>query len=231
MNAVAENLWTMQYPLTMLGAHINRTVTLIKLRSGELVIHSTAPFSPEDVAAIRALGQPAFLVEALNAHDTFAKEGHAAFPDIPYLAPAGFSEAAGVSTLPLDPSPAAWGDELIVLELAGKSEAMREYVMLHRPSRTLIVADLVFHVTEDAGLGQRIFAAAGLIGGQDHDTAVPRAEKLGVKDKAAFQRSLDTMLQWDFERVIVGHGDVVETGKVALTEALVEAGFLSGQAE
>ena len=45
MNAIAVNLWTMQYPLTMLGVHINRTVTLIKLRSGELVIHSTAPFS------------------------------------------------------------------------------------------------------------------------------------------------------------------------------------------
>ena len=231
MNAVAENLWTMQYPLTMLGAHINRTVTLIKLRSGELVIHSTAPFSPEDVAAIAALGQPAYLVEALNAHDTFAKEGHAAFPDIPYLAPAGFSEAAGVPTQPLDPPPAAWGDELAVLELAGKSEGTREYVMLHRPSRTLIVTDLVFHVTDEAGLGQRIFAAVGLIGGQEQDTAVPRVEKLAVKDQTAYKRSLETMLQWDFERVIVGHGDVVETGKVALTDALVDAGFLSGQAD
>ncbi len=133
-------------------------------------------------------------------------------------------------TQPLAPPPAAWGDELAVLELAGKSEAMREYVMLHRPSRTLIVADLVFHVTDEAGLGQRIFAAVGLIGGQDQDTAMPRVEKLGVKDKAAFDRSLETMLQWDFERVIVGHGDVVETGKVALTEALMEADFLSTQA-
>lgn len=230
MNTVAENLWTMQYPLTMLGAHINRTVTLIKLRSGDLVIHSTAPFTPADVAAISALGQPAYLVEALNAHDTFAKEGQAAFPNIPYLAPQGFSEAAGVLTQSLNPPPAAWGDELVVIELEGKADAMREYVMLHRPSRTLIVADLVFHVTDEAGLGQRIFAAVGLIGGQEQDTAMPRVEKLGINDKAAFERSLETMVQWDFERVIVGHGDVVETGKAALVEALREAGFLSGQA-
>ena len=72
MQAIAENLWTLQYSLTKLGVHINRTVTIIKLRSGELVIHSTGPFSPEDVAAINALGQPAYLVEAINAHDTFA---------------------------------------------------------------------------------------------------------------------------------------------------------------
>ncbi len=68
------------------------------------------------------------------------------------------------------------------------------------------------------------------VGGQEKDTAMPRVEKLGVKDKAAFERSLEAMLQWDFERVIVGHGDVVETGKVALTEALMEADFLSTQA-
>ena len=227
MQAIAENLWTLQYSLTKLGVHINRTVTIIKLRSGELVIHSTAPFSPEDVAAIGALGQPAYLVEALNAHDTFATEGRAAFPGIPYFAPEGFSEIAGLPTQSLKSPPAAWGDELAVLELAGKSEAMREYVMLHRPSRTLIVADLVFHITEEAGLGQRMFAVAGLIGGDTHDTAVPRPEKSSVEDEAAFRQSLQALLAWDFDRVIVGHGDVVETGKTALTAALNEAGFLS----
>ncbi len=225
MQAVAENLWTLVYPLTELGAHINRTITVIRLRSGELVIHSTAAFQPEDVAAIKALGTPAYLVEATNAHDTLAKEGHAAFPGIPYLAPAGFSETAGIPTQPLDPPPAAWADEIAVLELAGKAEAMREYAMLHRPTRTLIVADLAFHMTPEAGLGQRIFAAAALVGGKDHDTAMPRLEKFAVKDKAAFERSLDALFKWDFERVIVGHGDVVETGKAALAEAMREAGF------
>ncbi len=227
MQAIAENLWTLQYSLTKLGVHINRTVTIIKLRSGELVIHSTGPFSPEDVAGINALGTPAYLVEAINAHDTFANEGRAAFPGIPYFAPEGFSEATGLHTQSLKSPPAAWGDEIAVLELAGKSEAMREYVMLHRLSRTLIVADLVFHITEEAGLGQRMFAVAGLIGGDTHDTAMPRPEKMSVEDEAAFRQSLQTLLAWDFERVIVGHGDVVETGKVALTEALNEAGFLS----
>ena len=227
MNPIAENLWTLTYPLTELGAHINRTVTLIRLRSGELVIHSTAPFTPRDVTAIRALGQPAWLVEATTAHDTFAKEGRAAFPGIPYLAPEGFSETAGIPTQPLDSPPAAWADELAILELAGKAEKMCEYAMLHRPTRTLIVADLAFHMTVEASLGQRIFAVAALVGGKDHETAMPRVEKLGVKDEAAFERSLETLLGWDFDRVIVGHGDVVETGKAALTEALHDAGFLS----
>ena len=53
---LAENLWLLAYPLKMLGADLRRNVTLIRLRSGKMVIHSTAPFSQDDVAAIRALG-------------------------------------------------------------------------------------------------------------------------------------------------------------------------------
>ena len=68
-----------------------------------------------------------------------------------------------------------------------------------------------------------------MVGGKDHDTAMPRAERLGVQDKAAFERSLATMMAWDFERVIAGHGDVVETNKSALGQALHEAGFLTAQ--
>ncbi|MBE7159266.1 MAG: hypothetical protein INR62_12695, partial [Rhodospirillales bacterium] len=226
MNALAENLWTMQFPLTMLGAHINRTVTIIRLRSGKLVIHSTAPFSPGDVAAIGGLGEPGWLVEATNVHDTFAKEARAAFPGIPYFAPEDFSEHAEVPTQPLGSPPAEWAEELAVLELAGKAEAMREYVILHRPSRTLVQADLAFHVTSEASAGLRLYATAAMVGGKDHDTAMPRAERWGVRDKAAFERSLETMLRWDFERVVAGHGDVVETNRAALVEALREAGFL-----
>ena len=35
-------------------------------------------------------------------------------------------------------------------------------------------------------------------------------------------------MAWDFERVITGHGDVPETNKAALAEALRVAGFLAG---
>ena len=213
----------------MLGVRINRTVTVIRLDAGKLVIHSTAPFSPEDVAAIHALGEPGWLVEATNVHDTFAKEGRAAFPGIPYLAPEGFSGHAEVPTQPLSPPPAEWAAELSILELAGKAELMREYVFLHRPSRTLIEADLAFHVTSGASLGLRLYASAALVGGKDHDTAMPRAERWGVQNETAFEHSLEAMMAWDFDRVITGHGDVPETNRAALGQALREAGFLSAQ--
>ena len=226
MKPLADNLWLLHYPLPILGEYLGRNVSVIRLGSGELVIHSTAPFTPVDVAAISALGRPAYLVEALTLHDTFAKEGRAAFPDVPYYAPAGFSEIVGFPTQDLAQPPAAWAGELDVLELAGKSSKAVEYVFLHRPSRTLIVTDLVFNVTEEAPLGARLFATAGVVGGAGHDTGMPRVEKFLVKDHEQFCRSVEALLAWDFDRVVVGHGEVIETGgKARLSEAFRAAGF------
>ena len=59
MKQLADNLWVNAYPLSILGTAHGRTVTIIRLPSRRLVLHSMAPFSPDDVAQIRALGEPA----------------------------------------------------------------------------------------------------------------------------------------------------------------------------
>ncbi len=106
----------------------------------------------------------------------------------------GSSEPAKVPTQPLGAPPAEWGDEVQVLELAGKTEMTREYVTFHRPSRTVIVADLAFHVTEDASAGLRLYASVVLKDGGSHDTAMPAPQKWAARDKEAFERSLEQMM-------------------------------------
>lgn len=145
---LAENLWLLAYPLKMLGADLRRNVTLIRLRSGKLVIHSTAPFTPDDVAAIRALGEPGWLLDGILRHDTFASKGRLAFPGIPYLAPEGFSEVVGFPTEPIIPAPSEWDGELHALEIKGAPEA-RDTALLHIPSRTLILTELIFNFSSD----------------------------------------------------------------------------------
>jgi hypothetical protein len=49
-----------------------------------------------------------------------------------------------------------------------------------------------------------------------------------VKDRAAFDRSIERMLAWDFDRIVMAHGDIVETGgRRMLIEALRERNLLS----
>lgn len=211
------------YPLKMLGADLRRNVTIIRLRSGKLVIHSTGPFSPEDVAKIRELGEPGWILDGILRHDTFARDGREAFPTIPYLAPEGFAKEVGFPTQPIVPAPAEWDGELLALEIQGAPIA-RDIAMLHVPSRTLILTELLFNFGSGESLWTKLLLNAAI--GFHHHPGMTRPVKWGVKDKAAFQQSLATILSWDFDRVIVGHGDVIESGgKEKVREGLQAAGF------
>ncbi|SDU17794.1 hypothetical protein SAMN05444156_2431 [Verrucomicrobium sp. GAS474] len=217
MKAIAENLWIEHFDLNVLGGHLGRVVTVIRLKTGELIIHSTAPFSRAHVAEIEALGRPSWLVDSMLRHDTFAKEGRAAFPYLPYLAPEGFAEAAHVNARPLLPPPAAWRGEVEVLLIEGMPKA-KEHVFLHIPSRTLIVADLVFNFGPSSGWTH--FLREKVVGIHDHPD-VARNLPGQIEDRAAFDRSVRRMLEWDFDRIIAGHNEVVETGgKEGLRRAL-----------
>lgn len=223
MKAITENLWVLVYPLPLLGADLKRVVTILRLRSGELVIHSTGPFTPQDVAGIKAVGTPGWLLDTMLRHDTFARQGVEAFPGIPYLAPVGFSKSAGLPTQPLLPKPAAWGDEVEVLRLEGVP-SMEEHAVFHRPSRTLIVADLFFNFGSEAPAWTRFLMLLAV--GKKHDPGMARSMRLTARDKPALKRSLDAMMAWDFDRIIVGHGEIVESGgKRHAAEALRQGGF------
>jgi hypothetical protein len=218
MKKLAENLWVLPYPLRLLGGDFRRNVTIVRLQSGELIIHSTGPFTPPDVAAILRLGRPGWLLEAMLQHDTFSQQGREAFRNIPFLAPEGFSEVVGFATQPLIPSPKEWGDELKVLCIEG-NPSMQEHVVLHRSSRTLIVADLLFNFGPNTPAWTRFLVLCGV--GAKHHPGMSRRFRMAIKDRAAFQRSVKTLTTWDFDRIIVGHGEIIETeGQRLLAEAI-----------
>ncbi len=42
--------------MSLMGCRLGRNVTIVRLGSGKLLVHSSAPFSAQDVEAIRELG-------------------------------------------------------------------------------------------------------------------------------------------------------------------------------
>ena len=223
MQAVAQNLWIKEFPLNLLGGHQGRVVTIIRLSTGELIIHSTGPFTRTDITEINELGTPGWITDTMLRHDTFAKQGRAAFPNIPYLAPEGFAELAHIDCKPLLPIPASWAPEIKVLLIDGMPK-VREYVFLHIPSRTLIVADLVFNFR--ATWGWTSFFRRTLMGVKSSPDSA-RLYPLQIHNRKAYDRSVRELLAWDFDRIIVGHNAVVETnGKEGLKKALVNKGML-----
>src|SRR5438874_12981980 len=139
---LTDDVAVMSFPWRAFGIDFERNVSLLRLRDGRVAIHSSTPFTAEDVTAIRRFGEPAWLVDATLMHDTFAKDGRAAFPDLPYLAPNDFARASGIPIESLDSPPSDWKDEIDILKLDGNR--MKEHALFHRLSATLVVAELSF---------------------------------------------------------------------------------------
>jgi hypothetical protein len=216
---LTDDVAVLQYPLRAFGVDFGRNVTLLRLRDGRLVVHSTARFTPEDVAAIRRFGEPAWLLDATRMHDTFAREARLALPAIPYLAPGSLKS---IPTIPLLPPPLDWTGEIEVLKIDGLRK-IDEHAFFHRASRTLLLADLLFHFPPQTRGWPRFFVR--------HVMRLPRLIgisaffRLMIRDREAFRGSMASVLGWDFDRVIVAHREVIEThGRRHLRDALSACG-------
>ena len=54
---IAPDVLLMSFPWQALGIDFRRIVTLLRLSDGRVVVHSTAKFTDEDIAAIRRFGE------------------------------------------------------------------------------------------------------------------------------------------------------------------------------
>lgn len=120
------------------------------------------------------------------------------------------------------PAPAEWAGEVEVIPLAGMPQ-VREHVFCHLPSRTLIVCDLLFNFSSASGVTKFLVR---------HCLRLPELVgtslffRMMIRDRAAFAASVRDMLRWDFDRIVVGHGAIIETGgKEKLRRGLERLGW------
>jgi hypothetical protein len=110
----------------------------------------------------------------------------------------------------------------VVVEGAPKRN---EVVFFHKPSRTIYTADLFFNIREPEGfLTPLTFRAMGI----HRRFATAKMWRRWVIDRAGFARSIDKILAWDFDRIVVAHGDVVDQhARVQFEAALRELGLIT----
>lgn len=125
------------------------------------------------------------------------------------LAPAEFpTKSADVDAgLPLS-WPSTLAREIDLVSIAGMP-AVNETLLLHRSSGSLIVADFVFNLRRECSVAA---AVVWKLNGVYLQTAASRFYRSCVKDRQALRLSVDEVLALDFDRIVVGHGDLIDTG-------------------
>jgi hypothetical protein len=207
---VAPGLWSHVHTLRLPGnVLMPAQMSVARLDGGALWVHSPVPIDDALAAELAALGTVRYAVSPTCLHGRYVAAFVARYPGAqvhgaPGLAPL-HPEVTFAGTLATGPSP--WSDSLEQLLLEG-APRLNEVVFFHRPSRSLLVSDLFFNITEPASW------ATGLVtrmAGTYRRFGVSRAWRFYRKDRALLKASVEKMLGWDFVRVLPSHGVVFET--------------------
>ena len=167
------------------------------------MIHSSAPL-PRRHRFDPRISYSAWLVDATLLHDTFAKEGRKAFPDLP-ISRRMVSRKRADPTEPLGSPPLDWKDEIDVLKLNGNR--MNEHALFHRRSATLVLRTYSFSFRGKRADGPAFLS--GILCGcrvcldkcfLSHDH----------RDRQAFKSSMKALLQWQFDRLVVAHREPLD---------------------
>ncbi len=211
MRQLAADLWVVERPLRFGGLPLGTRMTVLRLSDGALVLHSPVALDPELRDQLLRLGSPRFAIAPNRFHHLFIGQYRKAFPEVQLFAAPGLPEKRPdlrFDAVLSDEPPPAWAGQLDQEHFKGYP-LMGEVVFFHRASRTLITCDLAFNISADAPLATRL--TFRLIGGYRR-LGPTLMERTMVRDRAAARGSLERILSWDFDRVIVAHGEVLEVG-------------------
>jgi len=107
-----------------------------------------------------------------------------------------------------DLAPSLWTNEVDQVHVPRIGLFLDEIVFYHRRSRSLIVAELLFNLSEkDAWITRSM---GSLVIGHFPGCRFARLNRPAVTDRRRMLTAVERILDWDFDQIIVGHGAVVE---------------------
>jgi hypothetical protein len=203
-----------------------RRMTVMALSQGELIIHNPFILKDEDLKSLTSLGKIVAIVAPNIFHGDEAGWMAEKLPEAKVFVPAAAFEKLK-KKIRVDGTleknwPNQWSSDLTCLPMEGM-RILHESVFFHRPSRTLVLTDLVFNLRPEDFKNniERKLMNWNRVGTKFGPSWL--CDHLFTKDKHARQRSVQKILSWDFDRIVMNHGHIVQTGgKIIFKNAFPE---------
>lgn len=207
LRPLAPNLWCVDASLRVeAGFHLPVRTTVIRRDDGSVWLHSPIALDDATAAAIAELGPVRDIVAPSLMHHLFVAPAMQRWRGARLHAPASLARKRPDLSIDVPlAEDARWADIAIVaIEGAPKLD---EFVFVHRPTRTLIVTDLVFNIHATQGwMSPLILRMVGAW----RRLAQSRIWRISVEDRAAFRASGERLLGHPFERLVPAHGEVLD---------------------
>ncbi|NJK99281.1 MAG: DUF4336 domain-containing protein [Spirulinaceae cyanobacterium SM2_1_0] len=215
LRAVDTDLWVAEQPLRYLGLEVGTRMTVVRLATGELALISAIALDASLQSQLDTLGTVRYIIAPNSFHYRFAADCRARYPEAEFLAAPGLR--AKKPELAIDrelKTGEVIGEALECSAFAGVNvltpngiAALNEYIFFHRISRTLILTDTAFYFDSSFPL---LTQFAGRLLGSYQQLRPSILEKLASREKEQIRAAVERAIAWDFQRVIVAHGNIVE---------------------
>jgi len=222
---VVKDVWIFSRPFKRFGIiPLGGRSTAIKLRDGGVWVLASTPLDAETKSKLDEVGQVKYIVNADMVHYLFLAEFKKAYPTAKVLGVEEALQRSADKTLKFDgiwgkdPTDTKYGyeDDIQTCHFSGFSN--KDVAFFHPESKTLIQADLLFNLPANEQFSRTRFPAFAKLSPSSwlHQKLI---DSLSV-DRVAMKRDATTVANWDFDRIIPCHGDVIEKdGKKAWREA------------
>ena len=210
---VADGVWIVDGPEIRFGFGLKvpfpTRMTVVRLPDAGLWLHSPVAPDSELLARLKTLGPIRIILAPNTLHYWWLSDWAELFPDAAVFAPPGMTRTAKKrlprhQTIGDKPSP-LWAAAIDQLSVSGGM--LTEIVFFHRPSRTLLLTDLIenFELSRVRSRWLRLLLRVG--GVLDPDGKSPIDMRLSFfGHRTELRSAVQTMLGWKPERVILAHG-------------------------
>lgn len=213
LKSLGPQIWQIDGPaIRFYGMPFPTRMVVVQLGKA-LWLHSPIAPEPELCERLAALGPVRWLVAPNNIHYAYFPAWADQFPEAQVYAAPGVAERAagrGIAFPPhellSDEAPPGWA-RVIDQRLMPGHPFLNEVVFFHRPSRTLILTDLIENF-ERQRLSWPMRLAARLAGILHPDGKAPVDMRLTWRDKPAARAVIDEVIGWGPEQVVMAHGRV-----------------------
>ena len=97
-------------------------------------------------------------------------------------------------------------EQIQLIQIRGNN-ALKETVIYHKESQTLIVTDLIFNMKKPMPLGRKIILSlARAKNGPAQSQLVTKT----IKDKDLYLKSIEEIESLDIRKIIMAHGEIIE---------------------
>jgi hypothetical protein len=215
LREIDRDIWVAEQPLRYFGLSFGTRMTVIRLANRELVVISPIQVSDEIVRQLAELGTVKHIIAPNLYHYLFAAKFKTLYPNGTFWAAPGLEVKKpdlAIDKIINSDTNSLYGLEYVffdgfrTLGLSG-FDSLNECVFFHSASHTLILTDTAFHFDESfPALTQ--FATRVLGGYKSLSPSL--LERIATTEKEKVRKSVEKILGWDFERVIMAHGSIVE---------------------